>query len=274
MKRFNINIIFVALILLIVGGCENTNLNLVEQRGVAVVPLISNLSPAVFDSNDPQNTFIEFKVDVADKTLLTNAIVKVSLNGKLQRVDFSTITTFPQTVKISLKEAATKLNIGIDNIVLGDILNVEIWTTTNGKVYQTSALFNAGVVCPYFRNQIIGSYHSVSADWASEGDVTITADPTNEFIVYVAGLEAIDGLDEDKGPLKMVINPLDYSVTAVKTVLATSTLGWGATSDYHNIAYEGTGVLNTCNGTYEMNFDISVDEGVFGSNQKFTLTKN
>ena len=268
MKRFNINTILFAFILLIVGGCEDTNLNLVEQRGVAVVPLISNLNPAVFDSNDLNHTFVEFKLDVPDKTLLTNAIVKVSLNGKLQRVDFSTVTTFPQTVKITMNDAAVKLGIGIDKIVLGDILNVEIWTTTNGKVYQTSAVFNAAVVCPYFQNQIIGSYHSVSADWASEGDVTITADPTNEFIVYVAGLEAIEGLVEDKGPLKMIINPLDYSVTAVKTVLASD--AWG----YNNIAYEGTGTLNTCNGTYEMSFNISVDEGGFGTNQKFTLTKN
>src|SRR5659263_661355 len=216
MKRFNI--IFIAFILLIVGGCEDTNLNLVEQRGVAVVPLISNLNPAVFDSNDLQNTFVEFKLDVPDKTLLTNAIVKISLNGKLKRVDFSTVTTFPQTVKISMKEAATKLGIGIDKIVLGDILNVEIWTTTNGKVYQTSAVLNAAVVCPYFQNQIIGSYHSVSADWASEGDVTITADPTDEFIVYVAGLEAIEGLVEDKGPLKMIINLLDYTNQNLKLV--------------------------------------------------------
>jgi len=186
----------------------------------------------------------------------------------LQRVDFSTITTFPQTVKISLKEAATKLNIGIDKIVLGDILNVEIWTTTNGKVYQTSAVFNAGVVCPYFQNQIIGSYHSVSAAWASEGDITITADPTDEFVVYVAGLEAIEGLNEDKGPLKMVINPLDYSVKAVKTVIASD--AWG----YNNIAYEGTGKLNTCTGTYEMSFNITVDEGTLASSQGFILTKN
>jgi len=268
MKHFNIVAIFFAFTLLFLGGCEDTNVNLVEQRGVAVVPSISNLKPAVFDSNDLQNTFVEFKLDVTDKTLLTNAIVKVSLNGKLQRVDFSTITTFPQTVRVSMKEAATKLGIGIDKIILGDILTVEIWTTTNGKVYPTGAVFNASVVCPYFRDQIIGSYHSVSAAWQSEGDITITADPTDEFTVYVAGLEAIEGLDENKGPLKMVINPLDYSVKAVKTVIASD--AWG----YKNIAYEGTGLLNTCTGNYEMSFDITVDEGTLASSQGFIFTKN
>jgi hypothetical protein len=241
--------------------------NLVEQRGVAVNPSITNLNPAVFDSNDLQNTFVEFSLDVTDKTLLTNAIVKVSLNGQLQRADFSTITTFPSTVKITMKDAAAKLNMALNTIKLGDILNVEIWTTTNGKVYQTSAVFNAGVVCPYYRDQIIGSYHSVSAAWASEGDITITADATDKYTVYVAGLEAMEGLNENKGPLKMVINPLDYSIKAVKTVLATD--AWG----YHNLAYEGTGTLNTCDGTYNMSFNITVDEGTLASNQGFIFTK-
>jgi len=273
MKHSSIISIFFAFALLL-GGCKDTNENLVGSRGVAVVPLISKLSPAVFDSNDMANTYVEFQLDVPDKTLLENAIVKVSLNGLMQRADYSTITTFPQTVKVSLKDAAAKLNIALDKIKLGDILNVEIWTTSGGKVHPTSAVFNSAVVCPYYPDQIVGSYHSVSTDWASEGDVTITIDPANPYIVYVAGLEEIDGLNEDLGPLKMVINPLDYSVTAVKTVLASSTLGWGPTSDYHNIAYEGTGKLNTCDGTYEMSFTITVDEGTFGTNQAFTFTKN
>lgn len=274
MKHINTIVIFFAFALLLLGGCEDTNVNLVEQRGVGVVPLLSNLNPAVFDSNDLQNTFVEFTVDVQNKSLLTNAIVKVSLNGMLERADYLTITTFPQTVKVTMKDAAAKLNIGLDKIKLGDILNVEIWTTSNGVIHPTSTVFNAGVVCPYFQNQIIGSYHSVSTDWASAGDVTITADPLDQYVVYVSGLEAIDGLVEDKGPLKMIINKLDYSVIAVKTVLASSTLGWGPTSNYHNLAYDGTGTLNTCNGTFEMSFNITVDEGGLATNQKFTLTKN
>lgn len=273
MKHFNIIAIFFAFALFF-GGCEDTNENLVGARGVAVVPLISNLSPAVFDSKDMGNTYVEFQVDVPDASLLENAIVKISFNGQLERVDFSTITTFPQTVRISLAEAVSKLNVALADVVLGDVINVEVWTTSDGKVYQTSAVFNSAVVCPYFPDQISGSYHSVSSDWASEGDVTITVDPEDPFIVYVSGLEAIDGLDEDMGPLKMVINNLDYSVTAVKTVLASSTLGWGPTSDYHNIAYEGKGTLNTCDGTYTMSFDITVDEGTFGTGQGFIFTKN
>ncbi len=55
-----------------------------------------------------------------------------------------------------------------------------------------------------------------------DGNVTITVDPDDPYIVYVAGLIELDGLPEDKGPLKMVVNPLNFEVTAVKTVLATN----------------------------------------------------
>lgn len=266
MKQINIFIFFIAFTLLF-GGCEDTNENLVGSRGEAVVPLITNLNPAVFDSKDLENTFVEFRLDVEEGASLENATVKISINGQKERVDFATISTFPQTVKIKAKDAAAKLGIGINEIILGDIINVEIWTTSNGKTYQTSAVFNAAVVCAYNPVFVSGSYHAVSASWGSEGDVTITVDPTDQFTVYVSGLETIEGLVEDKGPLKMKINKLNYAVTAEKAVIAS--VAW----DYHNIAYAGTGTLNTCSGTYEMMFTISVDEGGFG-NHAFTLTKN
>jgi len=270
MRRFNIIAIFFTFAL-ILGGCKDTNENLVGSRGLAVVPLISDLQPAVFDSNDLANTYVEFKLDVPDKTLLENAIVKVSLNGQLQRVDYATITSFPQMVKILLKDAVAKLGADFSKIGLGDVINVEVWTTTNGKVYQTSTVFNASVVCAYNPANVIGSYHSVSTDWASEGDITITVDPTDPFTVYVSGLEVMEGLVEDKGPLKMVIDPNSYSITVARQAIVSDVSPWGA---YTNLAYEGKGSLNTCDGSYKMIFDISVDQGTFGTGQVFTFTKN
>lgn len=265
MKQINIFVFFIAFTLLF-GGCEDTNENLVGARGEAVVPLISNLNPAVFDSKDLENTFVEFRLDLEEGAELENAIVKLSINGQKERVDFETISDFPQTVRIQAKDAAEKLGLALNDIQLGDIINVEVWTKSNGKVYQTSAGFNAAVVCAYNSEFVSGNYHAVSASWGSEGDVTITVDPNDEFIVYVSGLETIEGLVEDKGPLKMVVNKLNYAVTVDKAVIAS--VAW----DYHNIAYAGTGNLNTCSGTYQMMFAISVDEGSFG-NFAFTLTK-
>lgn len=266
MKNYKI-LAFFLVFALIAGSCEDTNENLVGSRGVGVVPTVSNLNPAVFDSNDLQNTFIQFDVSIEDQSNPENAIVKVSFNGQKERVNYQTITSFPATVQLSLKEAASKLGMDISQIQLGDVINVEVWTTVGGKSYPTSTAFNAAVVCAYNPNNVTGSYHAFSAGWGSEGNITITVDPNDPFTVYVKGLEEIEGLVEDKDPLKMVINSLDYSVTAVKTVIASD--AWG----YHNIAYQGTGTLSTCDGTYQMLFSITVDEGSFGT-YAFTLTKN
>jgi hypothetical protein len=127
-------------------------------------------------------------------------------------------------------------------------------------------VINAAAVCAYDPEMVSGSYKAVSADWAVDGPVTITVDPEDEYTIYVAGLAELDGLTEDKGPLKMVVNPLNFEVTAERTVLASIAF------DYTNIAYEGFGLLNTCDGTYEMNFTITVDQGSFGQ-FPFTLTK-
>jgi len=123
------------------------------------------------------------------------------------------------------------------------------------------------VACAFDKNLTVGSYHSVSASWNTSGNVTFTDDPNNPYTIFVAGLETLDNLIEDKGPLVMHIDPVTYAVKADKTVLATDAFG------YHNIAYSGSGTYNSCDGSFAMTFDISVDEGDFG-NFGFTMTKN
>lgn len=113
-----------------------------------------------------------------------------------------------------------------------------------------------------------GSFHSISEDWVTEGDITIAVDPDDNTTVYVTGIEEIEGLVEDKGPLVMHIDTDSFIVTADHSVIASDFFGL-----YHNIAYEGDGTFDPCTGTYEMSFAISVDEGSFGT-FAFTFTKN
>jgi hypothetical protein len=126
------------------------------------------------------------------------------------------------------------------------------------------------IACGYDPAISTGSFHSYSApdQWNSEGDITITADPEDNTTVYVTGIEAIEGTNEDRGPLVMHINPTTFEVIADHTLIATTT-PWGDT----NIAYEGTGTFNSCNGSYTMSFHITVAEGSYGT-FPFTFTKN
>ncbi|MBW6489903.1 MAG: hypothetical protein K0B15_01800 [Lentimicrobium sp.] len=261
-------ITFLVAMVLAFTACETEVEDPAGLRSEGVVPSITNLNPAVFDVNDPSNTFIQFDLDInaADRASVKEVKLIVSLNGNKQRVEVLSLTDFPQNIKVFMKEAASALGMKLEDIGAGDAFNFEVLTIQGDKTYRSSASFNAAVVCAYDPDLVTGSYRAVSADWAVDGTVTLTVDPQDEYIVYVAGLAALDGLTEDQGPLKMVVNPLDFSVVAEKTVLASSAFG------YTNIAYAGDGLLSTCDGSYEMLFNITVDQGSFGS-FAFTFTK-
>ena len=236
-------------------------------RGVAVIPAITNVNPAFFDSKSLDVTYIEFVVGLEEGKTATEAIVQVSYKGQKQRVEIKKVTTFPATVRITLKEAATKLGVALTAVQLGDIFNFEVLCTSNGVRTRSNAVVNAAVACAYVGSNAKGSYHVVSADWQTEGNLTLTADPLDPFTIYVSGLATIDGAVEDKGPLVMHINPYSFAVTAPAKVISSNYVG------YHNGSFGGTGLYNSCSGSYTMLFAINVDEGSFGS-YTYVFTRN
>ncbi len=260
----------IATLILTFSSCETDVDDPAGVRGVGVVPAIVDLNPAVYDSNDLENTFVQFTLDITESSV-SEAVVVASYNGDKKRTEMTRISSFPSTIKLTLKDVAAKLGISLASVELADVFTFEIVTIQGQESYFSSAAFNAAVVCAYNSEMASGSYHAVSDGWGLDGNVTITVDPENEYIVYVSGLAAIEGLNEDKGPLKMIINELDYSVDAEKTVLASDVAPWGL--PYTGYNYQGFGELNTCDGTYKMTFTIGVDQGSWGA-YDFVLTKN
>ena len=256
----------IAMVVLTFASCETEVEDPAGLRGEGVIPSISNVNPAVFDSNDLENTFVQFSVNVDDPAV-SEAIVVASYKRDKRRTEVVRVSNFPATVKLQLSEVASKLGIQLESVALGDEFNFEVLTVQGGNTYRSNAGLNAAVVCAYNPELATGSYRAVSEGWAVDGTVTITADPENPFILYVAGLAALDGVNEDLGPLKLEVNELNYDVTAAKTVLASTAFG------YTNFSYAGSGKLNTCDGTFTMLFTITVDQGSFGS-YDFTLTRN
>jgi hypothetical protein len=265
MKRFKI-FGLIATLVLTFASCETEVEDPAGLRGEGVVPSISNVNPAVYDSNDLNNTFVQFSVGVDDPAV-NEVIVVASYKGDKRRTEIMRVSTFPATVKLQLKDVAAKLGLQLGSVALGDVFNFEVLTVQGANTYRSNAALNAAVVCAYNPALVTGSYRAVSAGWEADGTVTITADPNDPFILYIAGLAALDGLTEDLGPLKLQVNKLNYDVTAVKTVLASK--AWS----YTNFAYAGSGKLNTCNGTFTMLFSVTVDQGSFGS-YDWTLTRN
>lgn len=260
----------IATLVLTFASCETEVVDPAGLRDVGVVPEIANLNPAVYDSNDLENTFVQFTIEV-NNPAVKEVIVVASYNGDKKRTEVSKATSFPASVKLQLTEVAAKLGIPLSSVKAADVFNIELISVQGGESYFSNAAFNAAVVCGYDPAMVTGSYRAVSGGWGLDGNVTITVDPNDEFIVYVSGLAAVEGLNEDQGPLKMKINPLDFSVIAEKTVLASDVAPWGL--PYTNYFYQGFGKLNTCNGAYNMTFTIGIDQGSWGAFD-FVLTKN
>ncbi len=268
MKKFKLFSLIAALIL-IVTACDTKVVDPAGDRDVAPVPGIVDLNPATFDVYDLDNSFIKFTL-VLDDSRVSEAKVLVSYKGDKRRVEIAKVTSFPQDLQIKVKDVAAQLGMQLADVKAADVFNFEVQTIVGGETYFSSAAFNAAVVCGYEIDNVTGSYHAFSDDWGLDDDVTIVADPNNEYILYVHGLASVEGLVEI-APLKLIVNDKNFSVTAEKTVLAADVEPWGL--PYTGYFYEGSGELNTCDGTYTMNFTIGVDQGTWGL-QAFVFTKN
>jgi hypothetical protein len=254
-KIFRLTIILVAVFF----GCEEAK-DPAGQRNVGIVPLLTDVN-GMFISGEP-SSFIQFKVDLQAGATVENAHIVVSSGDEFQREKIADITSYPSDFTFTLGDITEK----IGEINEGEVIYLEVVTTRDGITTRSNAAVDEIVFCMYNVNLATGTYHSVSPDWNSEGDISIKADAADQFTVYVTGLETIEGLDEDQGPLVMHIDPATFEVIADKTVLASE--GWGET----NITYEGTGAYNSCSGTYEMNFHISTDQYNYGT-FAFTFTR-
>ena len=261
MKKLN-KIPLAIILIIIFFGCEEAK-DPAGQRNVGIVPLLTDVN-GMFISGEP-SSLMQFKVDLQSGATVENAHIVVSSGDNFQRVKIADITSFPSDFTFTLGDITEKLG----EINEGEVIYIEVVTTRDGMTTRSNAALAEIVFCQYNVNMATGSYHSVSppSEWNSEGDISIKADPVDQFTVYVTGLETIEGLDEDQGPLVMHIDPATFEVIADKTVLASD--AWGET----NIAYEGSGSYNSCTGLYEMIFNISTDQYDYGT-FTFTFTRN
>ncbi|MDD4107702.1 MAG: hypothetical protein PHH93_03170 [Prolixibacteraceae bacterium] len=202
----------------------------------------------------------DFSVDIDDVIA-----VLPQLNSRAE-IDFSDYFTFYVNMVIGGKVYPVFMNVGgkeIRTVGSGIITNIK-----NLEDENAITDLRIDVPCEYVVEDVTGNYRAVSppSDWAVAGNIVITPDENDPYILYVSGLPGLDGLNEDGSPLKMIVSPVDFTVVAEKTVLASD--AWG----YTNYYFMGSGRLNTCTGTYTMTFTIAVDQGSFGE-FGFTFTK-
>jgi len=237
-------------------------------RGVGVVPGIEDLDPGVFDSKDLSKTYVEFTLTLPAGSSAEKVNIVGFLNDSNVETRITEVSSFPSVIRILLSDVAQKIGISLSDIENGDIFTFILLPTVNGKTYHSSAVLTVPVACAFNTDLSVGSYHSVQADWPWEDNVTLAADEDDPFTIYISGLANLDDCGEDLGPYMIHINPATFIVTAEKKLLVSDYYGYGG------ITYSGSGVYNSCDGSYVLNIDISVggygSQGIF----KFVLTRN
>ena len=236
-------------------------------RGKAVIPIISDVNPAIFDSKDLEHSYVEFKIDVPAGTHPDKIVIQGSYQTNLERIALKEVTSFPATVRILSSDVAQKLGINLADISNGAVFRLELITSANGTTTRSGAVLFIPVACAYDVNLATGSYHAVS-DWPSENDFTIASDANDPYTLYVKGLATIDDIVEDLGPFVMHINPINYEVITEPKLLASDYFGYGG------VTYSGSGTYSSCDGSYTLNIDISIcnygSQGIY----QFNITRN
>ena len=288
--------------LMIFNGCE-TDQNgpmpdTFEEGGVAYM-VIDESSSGLINVNDLASFTVSGTIDMMFDVVFDKLTLMVGYNGQYDNAGIlvDNISALPATFSFNMNDvisALPQLSSG-DDIQISDYFVFYVNTTIGGKEYPIYKVIggtgvrtvNSGIIknltalkgadaitdiridvpCGFDPDGVVGDYIAYSGPWIVNGPVTITADPADPFIVYVDGLPELDGIVGDVSTLKMVIDPNSYNVSVDKQILGSD--AWGV---YHDFAYAGAGKLNTCNGVYSMDFDITVEEGSFGGPFPFTLT--
>ncbi len=273
--------------------------NDIQEGCFPYIAIDNDVSSPFINVDDIDGYYLSGEIDILFDSPYDKLTLVVAYNGNYSNyyVLNDDITSVPVDIEVTttdLVNAIDELSSPSD-IQIADEFHVYVIPTIagkqfppyqemNGKSYNTvsssilqnlSALkgltkadVNITVPCAFDPSIVSGNFYSVSNDWGSAGDITIFPDESDPFVVYVDGLETMEGLVEDQGPLKMIIKP-NYDVTVERQVLSSSLAPWGL--PYTNMAYEGFGTYDTCTGTYTMTFEITVDQGSFGQ-YNFTFT--
>ncbi|RXQ93965.1 hypothetical protein EO244_10335 [Ancylomarina salipaludis] len=262
-KLYSLIVVFA----LIFVACDDTNKNLVGSRGVAVIPVITDVNPAFYTS-DLANSYVQFVVDLPEGMTVDAAEVQVTYKGKNAVVQ--EITTFPTTVTLEALDVISILGINASDVAIDDSFLFHVVTTSNGASSRSTAALNVFVTCEYDPAMAVGSYHVVSEDWEVVGDVTFTADPDDPYKIFVTGIFEMEGGDANDNKLELNIDPNSFKVGVVTSVLG-PTAPWGSYTNYYY--GPGGGLFKSCDGSFEMQFKITVDEGSFGT-YNFVFTRN
>ena len=268
MKKNKFNIILFSLLTLIITSCKHGEyMPDIQRANMAVFALDENST--ILISDETYNVNFNVSLYYPNDKVTEARIVGIK-NGDPSTIKTlqEGITEFPIKMKLSYQDLKSKFGeiVEGDQIELGmDIKMGAIWFSAFGPDGKSTVASDAislpgsnptltlKRVCPLVLDDFVGCVT------LNDGFAGI---PTAD-IVKISDTELeIQGYGGETAPygiIRLTINPKDYTVTVSKQVISAS---YGP---YHNLAYEGSGTIDTCNGIISLSLAVTVDEGSFGS---------
>ncbi len=268
MKKNKFNIILFSLLTLIITSCKHGEyMPDIQRANMAVFALDENST--ILISDETYNVNFNVSLYYPNDKVTEARIVGIK-NGDPSTIKTlqEGITEFPIKMKLSYQDLKSKFGeiVEGDQIELGmDIKMGAIWFSAFGPDGKSTVASDAislpgsnptltlKRVCPLVLDDFVGSV-TLNDGFAGIPTADIVKISDTELEIQGYG-----GKTAPYGIIRLTINPKDYTVTVSKQVISAS---YGP---YHNLAYEGSGTIDTCNGIISLSLAVTVDEGSFGS---------
>jgi len=254
--------IFTLFAALLIISCKDTNENLVQERGTAIVPTMSKPSPAYFSDNIDAS-YVQFDLSLPEGVTIEKAQIEVAYGS--QSAIVKDVTLPVKGLKVTANEVIQALKMPLSEYKTGDNFNLYVLTTKDGKTTRSKAAFTIPVMCYFDPSMLVGKFDWVSDDWGENGTVNLEADPANPYKIYITDYAQSEGLTGNGNRIVLNVDPDNFSITGPKVIISNDLSEWGLS--YHDYAYEPvSGSYKACDDAYTVIFSITVKEGSFGNN--------
>ena len=191
------------------------------------------------------------------------------------------ITTFPSDITLNIADIYSKFGLTAPelgetlyfttNAVLNDGYVVTGWSEYQGfnnraftgwRVGPRAYSYNVrySVVCELKLDDFVGTNIVTVDEWWGETPYEVEITKVGDNQLSIAGL--YNG--EATNPLVITVNPVDYSISFARQILAPNSGAWLGNAAYNNFALgNGTGMVNACDTKLSFNGTAHVDAGNF-----------
>ena len=209
----------------------------------------------------------------------------------ISKVIEDNITDFPKEISINIGQVYSLFGLTAPaigeilylttNVVLNDGEVIPGWTELmgynnrafsgwriDGRAYSYNVRYS--VVCELVLDEFVGTCTVTQDDWWGETPYEVEVTKVGDYQLSIAGL--YNG--EATNPLVITVDPVDYSISFDKQILAPNSGSWWGRPAYNNFALSmGTGVVDACETIISFSATATVDAGSFGGGFVIQLKK-